>query len=190
MLVKKGPRGTIFGLFFEFAQELDFKSDTFYELEFNYLINKDVCSQSDLQLVVHLNDKEYFKEVLFDSNDETNSDAAGNNLQWNNHKQCFKIMARTYYLMVDAKSSCLEAGNDAFIAIDDVSIRTIGDLDFDGASCRDISVTEFPDYTQETDETTEYYSSSNPTIITEEQTTSEVKYKSNWILFHAIFLSF
>lgn len=179
MLVKRGPRGIIFGLFFEFAQELDLKSDTFYELEFNYLINKDVCSQSDLQLVVHLNDKEYFKEVLFDSNDETNSDAAGNNLQWNNHKQCFKIMARTYYLMVDAKSSCLEAGNDAFIAIDDFSIRTIGDLDFDGASCRDISVTELPDYTQETEETTEYYSSSNPTIITDEQTTSEVKYKSN-----------
>jgi hypothetical protein len=121
----------------QFMKSLNFEDDSFYGLEFKYLINYDICDENDVTLTFYLYDQEAHKEILFESN---NTNATIENNKWNSVDQCFQVYSRSYYLFIDAISVC----EPAFIAVDEVVIRKLDESSLDISSCKDIRITERP----------------------------------------------
>ena len=109
---------------FQFIQQLTFDSEKFYELEFSFLLNVDVCENEDFEMTVFLYDLQAFEEILylFNSNDMSlKSDS------WNKVTSCFKSFGRNYQLQINASSSCTINQNKAFFAMDNIIIREMLD---------------------------------------------------------------
>lgn len=123
MLVKRTSRIPVFQSALQFFEPLNLNKDTNYLFEFNYLINYDKCDPSKVQLKVYLYDMVYFEDILFDS---TTVEKV-NNRMWNNQKQIFKVFSGSYSLAISATSICEISDNEAFVAIDDISIRKISE---------------------------------------------------------------
>lgn len=136
MHVKRGRRTNVFSTQLQFKTKIILKPDTFYRFAFNYLINYDTCDPSQVALTVFLRDDDFFKQVLFDSQDNSTKE---NNNQWNEHSDCFQVDERTYFLFIVANSTCDIAQNEAFIAVDDISILLLNSSDL--SECNDYRVT-------------------------------------------------
>jgi len=88
---------------------------------------------------------------LFESNKIEGFETLSNR-KWNHPKQCFKISGGSYNLYIKAGSACKIENNQAFIAIDNISIREISDPNLD-SSCSDIEITKFPELETQEDST-------------------------------------
>ena len=109
-----------FVITFQFNQQLTFDSEKFYEFEFSFLYNVDVCENEDFEMVVFLFDLEAFDEILYRF---TSSDMSLKSDSWNKVTSCFKSFGRNYQLQINASSSCTINQNKAFFAIDNIIIR-------------------------------------------------------------------
>lgn len=165
LLATSVPRITQFSSELQFKEELLLENDKFYEFEFSYVINTDVCERNDLQLQVYLFDPNFFKQILFEYN--ATSEEVKND-RWNTEKICFQVLGRSYELFLSANSSCSK-DNKAFIAIDEIIIRETNEND--ETECKDIRITEFPETTTTT--TVEDVTTSQE-INTEQFTTSDI----------------
>jgi hypothetical protein len=89
------------------------------------------------------------------------------------------VLGRNYQLSIDATSTCADANNKAFVAVDQIVIKEkIGDnLE---EICKDIRITEFP--TEFTTEVTTELS----TMVTDESTSESTTDSS--MMFNIIFL--
>ena len=125
----------------QFMKSLIFEDDSFYELEFKYKINYDICTENKVKLTFYLLDTENFKEILFESTYTT--DTIENN-KWNSANQCFRVYNRIYYLHIQATSLCEFIDNKSFIAVDEVVIRKLDESSLDISSCKDFRITERP----------------------------------------------
>lgn len=123
----------------QFMKSLIFEDDSFYELEFKYIINNDICDENNVTLTFYLLDPEYFQEILFESTNTT--DTIEKN-KWNSANHCFRFYNRIYYLYIQATSLCEFRDNQAFIAVDEVVIRKLDESSLDISRCKDIRVTE------------------------------------------------
>lgn len=72
---------------FQFDQQLTFDSEKFYEFEFSFLLNVDVCENEDFEMTVFLFDLEAFEEILYRF---TSSDLSLKSDSWNKVTSCFK----------------------------------------------------------------------------------------------------
>lgn len=136
MHVKRGRRTNLFSTQLQFKTKIILKPDTFYRFAFNYLINYDRCDPSEIVLTVFLRDDDFFKQVLFNSQqDSTNS----KNNRWNEYSDCFQVDERTYFLFIVANSTCDINQNEAFIAVDDISILLLNSSDL--LECNDFRIT-------------------------------------------------
>jgi len=142
----RGLNGFSFQL--QFKEELFFENDRSYEIEFQYIINDDVCDTDSLSLTVFLMDPQYFIEILFQSNSTLHKYKPD---RWNKFNICFYVLARNYQLFVNATSLCEIDNNNAFIALDNFIVNPIDDNDRDCLNL-EITVPELP--TIETEETT------------------------------------
>ena len=136
MHVKRGRRTNVFSTQLQFKTKIILKPETFYRFAFNYLINYDTCDPSQVALTVFLRDDDFFKQVLFDSQENTTEQ---NNTRWNDHSDCFQVDERTYFLFIIANSTCEIPQNEAFIAVDDISILLLNSSDL--SECNDYRVT-------------------------------------------------
>lgn len=152
MIVRRSNRANTFNSRLEFSQ-IEYLSDQFYEVEFDYLINVDVCNDSDDQVVLRvlLYDQEYFAEMLFESNSTLTPQPS--RIKWNKHKECFQVLGRNYSLQINAFTSCNIQNHEAFVAVDNLKIRKLDDsiVEEDEATttttttyCKDIRITEKP----------------------------------------------
>ena len=105
-------------------------------------MNLDLCDLSDITFRVYLYDVEYFEEVLFEFN-ESISDSSENN-KWNEYDECFVVLGRKYQLFIEFVSTCKEAGNRVFIAVDDFLIKEKTDSNDLEEKCKNIRITERP----------------------------------------------
>lgn len=166
MIVKRSNRATTFNTRIEFKQ-LEYFDGEYYEVDFDYLINTDVCDADIVILRVYLYDQEYFSEILFESND-TNSNSNISNIMWNKHKECFQVLGRNYSLQINAITKCNIGNHEAFVAVDNLIIRKLNDIDNNlDELCQDIRITEKPPETS----TISTYSSDS---TNEEEFTSEL----------------
>lgn len=162
-MIARGARGlSEFVVSFQFNKELIFDTQQFYDIEFNFLINNDVCDQEDLKLLVFLKDLESFEQMLYTSDDE---EILVKN-KWNRFSTCFRVFRENYQLMINANSSCSINNNQAFIAVDNINIRekfgdNLEDICFD----RTFTTQETELTTEETELTTQH------TVLTTEETT-------------------
>jgi hypothetical protein len=163
MHVKRGRRTNVFSTQLQFKTKIILKPDTFYRFAFNYLINYDTCDPSQVALTVFLRDDDFFKQVLFDSQDNSTEQ---NNTRWNEHSDCFQVDERTYFLFIIANSTCEIPQNEAFIAVDDISILLLDSSDL--SECNDYRVTTIEPVTIISSE-----ASSTEEITTLESVTSE-----------------
>ena len=136
MHVKRGRRTNVFSTQLQFKTKIILKPETFYRFAFNYLINYDTCDPSQVALTVFLRDDDFFKQVLFDSQENSTEQ---NNTRWNDHSDCFQVDERTYFLFIIANSTCEIPQNEAFIAVDDISIQLLDSSDL--SECNDYRVT-------------------------------------------------
>lgn len=126
MHVKRAGRTNVFSTQLQFKTKIILKPDDFYKFEFNYLINYDVCNRSEVVLTVFLYDEENFKEILFDSVLSVDSENI-TNYKWNEFTSCFQADSNVYFLFIIANSTCEINLNEAFIAIDDISLNRVTD---------------------------------------------------------------
>jgi hypothetical protein len=122
----KRRRTNVFSTQLQFRTKIVLKPDDFYKFEFNYLINYDVCNRSEVVLTVFLRDEENFKEILFDSVLSVDSENI-TNYKWNEFNSCFQADSNVYFLFIIANSTCGIELNEAFIAIDDISLNRVTD---------------------------------------------------------------
>lgn len=141
MAVIPSPRNPFFNVNLQFMKSLIFEDDSFYELEFKYIINNDICNENNVTLTFYLLDPEDFQEILFESNNTT--DTIEKN-KWNSANQCFQVYSRIYYLFIQFTSRCEFTDNKAFIAVDEVVIRKLDESSLDISTCNDIRITERP----------------------------------------------
>lgn len=146
MLVKKNNNGSYFTSFLEFKPSLTLEADKYYEFEFKYLINVDICDENGLYL------KTYFfkpddieEEILFESN---RTDVVNDNTKWNRYSTCVRNVDGNYSLTVWANGYCADTANNAFIAVDDLIVRQL-DIDNLPPYCIDPTTTTI-DYTTTT----------------------------------------
>jgi hypothetical protein len=135
--------GPIFNTQLQFTKRIDLQSDQFYEFEFSYIINYDVCEKESVVLSVFLFDNIFFKELIFESN-QTSTDEEIYNSRWNSRNICFEVFGKEYFLFLNAISSCRQ-NNSAFVAIDNIKIVKIDNINVD--KCKDLKVTLTPQTT-------------------------------------------
>lgn len=99
----------------------------YYELEFKYLINVDICNRSDIVLEVFFYDQVSINQTVFNSVLDAHSSIS--NSKWNGVKIRFKIATSgRYYLAVLAQGYCEIQINDAFIAVDSIELYEYSNL--------------------------------------------------------------
>lgn len=125
---------------FQFDQQLTFDSEKFYEFEFSFLLNVDVCENEDFEMTVFLYDLEAFEEILYRFN---SSDMSIRSDSWNKVTSCFQVLGRNYQLQINASSVCTINQNKAFFAIDNIILREMLDVN-QMSDCLDIRITERP----------------------------------------------
>lgn len=168
-MIARGARGlSEFVVTFQFNKELIFDTKQFYDIEFNFLINNDVCDQEDLNLVVFLKDLESFEQKLYTSDDE---EVLVKN-KWNGFSTCFRVFKENYQLMINATSSCSINNNQAFIAVDNINIREkFGEHLEDICTDRTFTTQETELTTEETEVSTEETElTTQHTVLTTEET--------------------
>ena len=129
-----------FVITFQFNQQLTFDSEKFYEFEFSFLLNVDVCENEDFEMAVFLFDLEAFEEILYRFN---SSDMSLKSDSWNKVTSCFQVFGRNYQLQINASSVCSIVQNKAFFAIDNIILREMSDTN-QMSDCLDIRITERP----------------------------------------------
>lgn len=138
MLIKKQGRSNAFFTQLQFKSELNFKNDRFYSFSFRYLINYDICNNTDVELHVFLADYMSFSQILFDSKmDLANTSSPPSNREWNSFSNCFQIFERNYVLYIIANSTCDKPENEVFVAVDEILISETSESDF----CKNFIVT-------------------------------------------------
>ena len=166
MIVRGARNLNEFVVTFQFNKELIFDTKQFYDIEFNFLINNDVCDQEDLNLLVFLKDLESFEQILYTSDDE---EVLVKN-KWNGFSTCFRVFKENYQLMINATSSC-SITNQAFIAVDNINIREkFGENLEDICTDRTFTTQEIELTTEETESTATTRITSTTSLAT--QTTS------------------
>jgi hypothetical protein len=168
-MIARGGRGlSQFVVSFQFNKELIFDTKQFYDIEFNFLINNDVCDQEDLKLLVFLKDLELFEQILYTSDDE---EVLVKN-KWNGFSTCFRVFRENYQLMINANSSCSINNNQAFIAVDNINIREkFGENLEDICTDRTFTTQETELTTEETEVSTEETElTTQHTVLTTEET--------------------
>jgi hypothetical protein len=181
MIFKRANRANIFSSRLQFKADLDLETGKFYELEFDYLINLDVCDVNQLNLVVYLFDAEDFQEVLFETT--TNVTTTLVNMKWTKHKDCFQVLGRIYKLVINAISTCNIANHDGFVAVDHFFIRELNDENLESV-CQDQRVTvrpsvEVPQEITSTAEVEQMTSESSSLITTIQVESEEISTSKN-----------
>lgn len=128
-------------------------------------MNEDICESKDLSLVVYLYDLNNFEKILFDYGNISDETVVEKD-RWNTFTDCFVVLGRTYFLAINAISTCTLHAK-SFISVDELVMKEIEDEDL-VAKCKNLEVTEFPETTIITNEET--------TIIT---STSQITSTSN-----------
>lgn len=174
MLAKRAGRTSSFNIELQFSEQLNFSTDVYYLLDFNYLINYDQCDPNSIETVVYLFDNDYFHEILFESN-KINEFETLNNRMWSNQKICFRVLGRSYFLFLKAQSSCSIPNNQAFVAIDNISIYELNESSSYN-SCLDIRISEFPETDISKFTTDHELSSPTQNFASQEVTIQKVKF--------------
>lgn len=154
----RGNRGVnLFNFIIQFEQ-IELKSNTFYEVTFGYLINPNGCQ--NVKLMTYLFDFETLKEKIFDSTvDQTTLETT----KWTFSKRCFQVLDNEYVIQVEARNECDDA--KVFIAFDELRMREMDDSE-DTSECLDWRVTMEPtlEMTTEKDDFTTLNSESSSSI--------------------------
>ena len=144
----RGNRGVNLFTFKIQFEQIELKSNTFYEVTFGYLINPNGCQ--DVKFTTYLYDFESLQEKIFDSTvDQTILDTT----KWTFSRRCFQVLEDEYAIFVEAKNECDDA--KVFIAFDELRVREM-DISEDTSECLDWRVTMEPtlEITTEKDELT------------------------------------
>ena len=127
MLVERGSSGKYFTSLVQFTDSFDLDMSLYYELEFKYLINVDICNRPEIVLEAFFYDQVSVNQTVFNS--VLDDDSSISNSKWNGVKKRFKIVTSgRYYLAVLAQGYCEIEINDAFIAVDSIELYEYSNL--------------------------------------------------------------